>query len=219
MWVVIPAYNEERNIANVLREVLSYTKNIIVVDDFSRDRTQEIVKEFPVHLLAHKINRGQGAALQTGNEYALKKRAEYIVHFDGDGQMQVKDIPALLEPLQKGEADITFGSRYLGSVNHVPKTKQLFIHTPARVVNWVLTGLWLSDAHCGFRALSKNAATVISITQDRMAHATEIPDQVRRHSLRYREVPVEVLYHEYGQKLSGAFRILKDIFIGKLIRK
>ena len=89
VWIVIPAYNEEKNISGVISQLKEVTANIVVVDDCSSDNTAEIVKNLGVNLVSHLINRGQGAALQTGTEFALRQGAEIIVHFDGDGQMHV----------------------------------------------------------------------------------------------------------------------------------
>ena len=219
VWIVIPAYNEEKNISGVISQLKEVTANIVVVDDCSSDNTAEIVKNLGVNLVSHLINRGQGAALQTGTEFALRQGAEIIVHFDADGQMQVKDIAKVIAPIIANNADIVFGSRFLVKGNKIPWTKRNFIHFPARIFNWLFTGIRLTDAHCGFRALSKNAAEKIVINQDGMAHATEILDQVRQYNLKYQEVPVEILYHEYGQGFGSGLRIIHDLVLAKIVRK
>lgn len=219
VWIVIPAYNEAKNISGVISQLKEVTSNIVIVDDCSSDNTADVVRNSGVKLLQHIINRGQGAALQTGNEFALSQGAEIIVHFDADGQMQVKDISRIIEPIVSNEADIVFGSRFLGIKSKIPWTKKYLIHFPAKVFNWLFAGVRLSDAHCGFRALSKKAAQEIVITQDGMAHATEILDQVRLHDLKYQEVAVEILYHEYGQRFSSGFKIIRDLVLAKIIRK
>lgn len=219
VWIVIPAYNEEKNITKVIKQLQEVTSNIVVVDDCSADNTAEIVKGLNVKLLKHIVNRGQGAALQTGTEYALSQGAEIIVHFDADGQMQVKDIAKVIEPLSQDEADIVFGSRFLNKKNQLPWVKKYFILWPARIFNWLFTGVKLTDAHCGFRALSKKAAEKIEITQDHMAHATEILDLVRLHDLKYQEVAVEILYHEYGQRFSSGLKIVQDLVLTKIVKK
>jgi glycosyltransferase involved in cell wall biosynthesis len=219
VWIVIPAYNEEQNISGVISQLKEITSNIVIVDDCSSDNTGEIVKGLNVKLLSHPVNRGQGAALQTGTEFALGQGAEIIVHFDADGQMQVKDMAKVISPIIENQADIVFGSRFLNKNNKIPWAKKYFILWPAKIFNWLFTGIKLSDAHCGFRALSKNAAQKISITQDNMAHATEILDQVRLHNLKYQEAPVEILYHEYGQKFASGLRIIRDLVLAKIIKK
>jgi polyprenyl-phospho-N-acetylgalactosaminyl synthase len=219
VWIVIPAYNEEKNIESVIKELLEITSNIVVVNDCSQDKTKEILDSLPIHSLQHMINRGQGAALQTGTELALNNGAQVIVHFDSDGQMQVKDIYKMIEPILNNQADICLGSRFIDNKSKVPWTKKWFILKPALIFHWVFTGLKLSDAHCGFRALSRMAAQKIIITQDGMAHATEILDQIRINDLKHKEIPVEILYNEYGQRFQNGFKILRDLFFSKLFKK
>jgi hypothetical protein len=160
-----------------------------------------------------------GAALQTGNQFALAQGAQVIVHFDADGQMQVKDIASIIEPILNGETEVCLGSRFLDKKSKVPWTKKIFILKPAIIFHWIFTGLKLSDAHNGFRALSEKSASLIDISQDGMAHATEILDQIRLHGLKYKEVPVEILYHDYGQRFSGGLKILRDLFFAKVFRR
>jgi dTDP-4-dehydrorhamnose reductase len=217
VWLVMAAYNEGERIGKVLKALNVITENIVVVDDCSKDNTSEVAKQYKCHVVRHPINFGQGAALQAGNDYAVAQGAEVIVHFDGDGQMQIKDIEPMITPILSGEADVTMGSRFLGSTqSNVPFTKRYFIHKPAIYLNLLLTGMKMSDAHCGFRALSREAAQKCVFKQDRMAHATEILDLVKTHNLRHKEVPVDILYHHYGQRFSKGFIILKDLLISKL---
>jgi glycosyltransferase involved in cell wall biosynthesis len=219
VWVVVPAYNEYENIFGVIKSLQEITSNIVVVNDCSTDYTKKIVETLGVYLLDHLVNRGQGAALQTGTEFALKKGAKIIVHFDADGQMQTKDIYRIIAPLINQEAEIVFGSRFIESKAKIPWTKKYLILKPAIIFNWFFTGIKLSDAHNGFRALSHQAAKTIKITQDGMAHATEILDQVRAHDLNYLEVPVEIVYNQYGQRFTSGFKIIRDLIFAKIFRK
>ncbi len=219
IWIIIPAYNEQDNIFGVIKSLQEETNNIVVVNDSSTDNTREIVESLGVDLLNHLVNRGQGAALQTGTEFALKKGAQIIVHFDADGQMQVEDIYRVTAPIINKETEIVFGSRFLDNKSKIPWTKKYFILKPATWLNWFFTGLKLSDAHNGFRALSQKAAKTIKIEQDGMAHATEILDQVRAHGLKHLEIPVEIVYVQYGQRFSNGFKILWDLVLAKIIRK
>ena len=226
IWVIVPAHNEQDNIFGVIKSLQELTPNIVVVNDASTDRTGEIVSALggsasggKLFVLDHMINRGQGAALQTGTEFALKSGAEIIVHFDADGQMQAKDIYRIITPILDKQVEIVFGTRFLEKKSKIPWTKKLFILKPAIIFNWFFTGIKLSDAHNGFRALSKKAASSIRITQDGMAHATEILDQVRAHDLKYTEAPVEIVYNQYGQRFSSGFKIIRDLILAKLIRK
>lgn len=218
IWVIIPAFNEEKNLAKVLSDLNTKTPNILVINDGSQDRTESICRDLGIKVVSHKINRGQGAALQTGNEAALKLGAKIIVHFDADGQMQVSDIEKMVQPISSGKADIVFGSRFLENTSKIPWTKKYLILKPARILNWIFTGLKLSDAHCGFRALSAAAASQIKIRQDGMAHATEIMEQVRALNLKYCEVPVTIIYNKYGQGFGGGIRIIKNLILSRLLK-
>lgn len=218
LFIVIPAYNEARSIAQVIEEVKKEIPEakIVVVDDGSTDNTSSLASQHGAIVLRHVVNRGQGAALQTGDEYALDKGAEIVVHFDADGQHQAEDIKKMIEPIRKGEADIVLGSRFLEKTNKVPLTKKFFILKPAIIFNWFFCGLKLTDAHNGWRALSRRALQKISITQDGMAHNTEIIEQIRKKGLKYKEVPVRIVYHEYGQSWGGGVKILRDLFWRKI---
>ncbi|MBN1326053.1 glycosyltransferase family 2 protein [Candidatus Falkowbacteria bacterium] len=219
VWIIIPAHNEEENISKVINDLKEFTSNIVVVNDGSTDNTSQICKTNGVIVVDHLVNRGQGASLQTGNEFALSCGAEIIVHFDADGQHRVADLEKVIEPLLNGQADIVFGSRFLEKNSKVHWFKKYFILKPAIFFNWFFTGLKLSDAHNGFRALSQEAAKKIKIEQDGMAHATEIMNLVRQKNLRHIEVPVEIIYQEFGQGIIGGLKIIEDLFISKLIKK
>ena len=127
VWIIVPAYNEHKNIFGVIKSLQEHSRNIVVVNDASTDRTEDIIKPLGIYLINHMINRGQGAALQTGMEFALKKGAKIIVHFDADGQMQAKDIYRMIAPIVNKEADIVFGSRFLDKKSKIPWTKKYFI--------------------------------------------------------------------------------------------
>ncbi len=220
VWIIMAAYNESQRIGKVLKALNGITDNIVVVDDYSKDNTSQAASKYRCHVVKHPINYGQGAALQAGMEYALSQGAEVLVHFDGDGQMQIKDIEKMVRPILDGEVDVTFGSRFLEGANNdnIPWTKKYFIHKPAIYLNWILTGMKMSDAHCGFRAMSAKAAKMCEIKEDRMAHATEILDLVRTARVSYKEVPVDILYHEYGQSFGKGFVIIKDLLVSKLTK-
>ncbi len=219
IYIVIPAFNEADHITKVITDLKNHGyENIVVVDDGSTDGTFEQAKKNQVKVLQHVVNRGMGAALQTGNDFALKQGAEVIVHFDADGQMLASDIKNMVDPIIKEKIDITLGSRFLSSKGEMPLSKKYIIHPLAKVINYFFTRLWLSDVHNGFRALSAQAAKKIIITQDRMAHNTEIVEKIKKYHLKYREVPVTIKYYEYGQSIGGGLKILRDLLIGKLIR-
>jgi len=164
---------------------------------------------------------GQGAALQTGITYALTKGAEYVVTFDADGQHEASDIEAMLAPIVSGECEVTLGSRFLGEAVNLPATRR-FLLQGAILFGAAMSGVSLTDAHNGFRAFSRRAAEKLDITLDRMAHASEIIDQIKRSKLTYKEVPVRIQYTAYslakGQSSRRAVKIVFDYLIGRLLR-
>ena len=213
---VIPAYNEEKNIFKVVSEVKPFVWQIIVVDDRSSDKTRELAKKAGAIVITHPINRGQGAALQTGNNYALELGAEIIVHFDGDDQFLASEIKDIVKPIIDNEADIVFGSRFLEKKAELPFFKKLVIYPLAKIFTRTIMGIKLSDPQNGFRAMNRLAAEKIRVVNREMAHNSEIQSKAFACKLRIKEVPITVIYHHFGQKLSGGFKIIKDLFIYKL---
>lgn len=214
VYSVVPAHNEATTIGRVIRGLLQYGfTQVVVVDDGSTDATAEEAKAAGAIVLCHLLNRGQGAALQTGNEYALAHGATVVVHFDADGQFNPADIKPALEAMQRAKADVVFGSRFMDSRSRLPWTKQHLILPIGRLVNWLFTGLWLTDGQNGFRIMSRRALEQVRIRQDGMAHNTELTRQIAHKKIAFIEVPVEVTYHEYGQGIAGGFRIVRDMLL------
>jgi polyprenyl-phospho-N-acetylgalactosaminyl synthase len=219
VWVVIAAYNEGQVIADVIAGLRQTPHRIVVVDDGSADATADRAQSAGAIVVRHPINLGQGAALQTGIEFALANGAEFIVTFDADGQHRSADIAVMLDALRKNRADFALGSRFLGTELHVPALRRLLL----RAATWftrVTTGLQVSDAHNGLRAMTRRGAGAIRLRQNRMAHASEILDQIATSGLNYLEVPVTIDYSRYsmakGQKSSELVTILLDLFARRL---
>ena len=213
---IIPAYNEEKNIYKTVQEVKLYLENVVVIDDGSSDKTACKAKEAGAKVLIHPINRGQGAALQTGNEYALLKQADLVVHFDGDGQFLASEISDLVKPIVENNYDIVFGSRFLEKKSAIPKFKTYIIYPLARIVNRIFLQVKTTDPQNGFRAMSKEAILKIKIENNGMAHCSEILYKTHLNKLKFKEVPITVIYHHFGQKFSSGLKILKDLFVNKL---
>lgn len=221
VYVVVPAFNEGEALSHTVAELEPYGFTVVVVDDGSTIPALEYLRNSRVTYLRHASNLGQGAALQTGTDYALLKGAECIVHFDADGQHSPALIRSLIDPIAKGECDVVFGSRFLNEHDRaqVPAAKRLVLKVGV-LVSWLFSGVWLTDTHNGFRALSRAAAQQISLNEDGFAHATEILKLVRRAGLRYKEVPVTIQYTAYsqakGQSAFNGINILIDLLLGKL---
>lgn len=223
LYVVVPAYNEESVIGAVIEDLSTVVppQRIIVIDDGSSDSTVMVAERAGATVLRHRINRGQGAAIATGIEFALGLGAEIIVTFDADGQHRATDIVDLVTPIINGSADVVLGNRFLEyKPEGIRKDRYLILKLGA-IFTWFVSGIRVSDCQNGLRALSRQAAKAIQIKQDRMAHASEILDEIAREKLRYVEVPVKVVYTEHslrkGQRTSSAFSIAARFLFSRLI--
>ena len=225
IFCIIPSYNEQDRIKKTILDVKKIIKNIVVIDDGSSDKTYERAKETGVTVLRHVINRGQGAALQTGNKFAYDNGVEIAVHFDADGQFLANEIPRLLKPLLRNECDISLGSRFIEGAPKIPWTKKYILFPIARLVNYVLLGVKLTDPQSGFRAFNRKAMENISIEQDGSAHCSEILYKANINKLKIKEAPMTVIYNEYGQSLfkgkgrkKGGIQIIKDLLLAKIMQ-
>ena len=182
-WIVIAAYNESETIAEVLSGLAGNGCGVVVVDDGSRDDTLAIALKSGAHAVRHPINLGQGAALQTGIEYALRRDAAVIVTFDADGQHLASDIDPLVDTLIRSGADLACGSRFLGQTENMPRLRRATLKL-ATAFTFLSTGLRMTDAHNGLRAMTRSCAQRLKIRQNRMAHASEIIHEAARLKLR-----------------------------------
>ncbi len=222
VWVVVAAYNEEPRLATTLAGLRARGyENVVVVDDGSRDRTAAVALSSGAWVLRHLLNLGQGAALQTGISFALLRGAETIVTFDADGQHDPDEIPALVAPVRAGTADVALGSRFLGSAVNIPLTRKLVLKGGVLFTR-IFSGIRVTDTHNGFRALSRAAAEKIRLRENRMAHASEILDQIQGGGLRFVEVPVTIRYSAEtmakGQSSWNAVKIVAQLVLGRFVR-
>lgn len=219
---IIPVYNEEQVIFDVANNVLKGFDTVVCVNDGSRDGSRQQIMKTGAYLVDHPINMGQGAALQTGIEFArLFPQIEYFVMFDADGQHQVKDAVVMLEQISKGQQDIILGSRFLGQADGLRKGKKTILKLGVLFSN-LMSGLKLTDTHNGLRVFNRHVAETMQITLSDMAHASEILEIIRKNGYRYKEVPVTIKYTEYsmskGQSIINAINIGFDTVLGKISR-
>lgn len=216
--VLIPAYNEEKKIGPIIKEIINNNWEVVVIDDASSDDTINVSLASGARVLSHFINRGQGAALKTGIEYALSKGYESVVFFDADGQMMVSEIKKFANLLSTGEFDVILGSRFIGRVENIPFAKEIVLKM-ALVFSRLLTGLKLTDVHNGFQGWNRSGLEKISLIQDRQAYASEILNEIAGKKLKYKEIPVTIKYTDYskgkGQSIFNAVNILWDLIIKK----
>ena len=218
-WVLMPAYREREVIGHTVGELVSAGYKVLVVDDGSGDGTAELAREAGATVLRHKVNLEQGAALETGMAWLRLRQADWAIHFDSDGQHDVADIPRMLAAL--AQCEVALGSRFLegGEALNLPPGRRVVLKL-ATIFHGLTTGLWLTYAHCGIRALSGKALQAIRLREPGMAHATEILSEIRHHKLSCKEVPVRIRYTEYslqkGQSNSQAWGILKALIARRL---
>jgi glycosyltransferase involved in cell wall biosynthesis len=213
----MPLYNEASIVGPVVEELRTHFPHVVCVDDGSTDGSAEVAEIAGARVLRHPMNIGQGAALQTGMSYALAQPGiGFVVTFDADGQHRLVDAIDMVQRARSEDLAIVFGSRFLDSRTKPGVTKRIVLKAAVAITN-VSTGLRLTDAHNGLRVMRVDAASLIHLRQDRMAHASEIVLQLSRSKLPWREHPVEVLYTDYsrakGQSLLNSINILVDLVI------
>src|SRR4051794_3317670 len=217
VWIVVPSFNEATVIGEVISELRSVFDNVVCVDDGSADGTGEIARHAGAHLVRHPINLGQGAAIQTGIEYARSQPgATMFATFDADGQHRVKDLAAMIDRLSVGDVDVVIGTRFGRPVgSRPPFLKRVVLQTAARLSRRGRR-LGLTDTNNGLRVFNKTVADGMNITMSGMSHATEIVMMIAENQWRVVEEPVEVLYTDYskskGQPLLNGVNIIFDGF-------
>ncbi len=217
-WIVIPAFNEAAVIGEVIADVRSVFDHVVCVDDGSTDGTGEIARRAGAHLVRHPVNLGQGAAIQTGVEYARKQPgAQVFATFDADGQHRVKDVAAMVDRLGAGDVDVVIGTRFgTREGSRPPLFKRIVLRTAARLSRRGRR-LGLTDTNNGLRVFNKKVADGLDITMSGMSHANEFVSLIAENHWRVAEQPVEVLYTEYskskGQPLLNGVNIVFDGFL------
>ena len=215
--VVVPLFNEASVIDAVVSDLREHFDRVVCVNDGSSDGGGEVARAAGATVITHPMNLGQGAALQTGIEWARRKGdLDYLITFDGDGQHKVSDVVDMLDYARRRDIAIVFGSRFLDKRTKPGLSKKIVLKV-AVLITRVVTGLQLTDAHNGLRVIRSDALEHVNLIQDRMSHATEIVHQLAKSRLKWKEYPVEVLYTEYskrkGQSLLNSINILFDLIV------
>ena len=219
-WLIVPCYNEGSVIFDVLSHARETFPNIVAVNDGSRDDSAAQIRAAGAHLVNHPVNLGQGAAIQTGVEYArAQPGAQFFVTFDADGQHQEKDVVRMVERLRAEPVDILVGTRFAGQDNsQVPWIKRMVLKTVV-LLSPRTRKLGLTDAHNGLRAFNKRVADEMNIRMNGMSHASEIVSMIDKQGWRVDEEPVDILYTEYsmskGQSLINGVNILADGLVAR----
>jgi glycosyltransferase involved in cell wall biosynthesis len=206
IWIVIPVFNESKVIKRIIKSIQKEGfNNIIIVDDGSIDDTYAKAKGTDSIVIRHIINRGKGAATQTGLDAAKILNSEIVVTMDGDGQHSASDIKKLIEPIINGKCDVTLGSRLLNK--KVMPVSRRFINIIGNIITYLFYGIYVTDSQSGFRAYSKKANEIINTTMDRYEFESEILQQIKWAGLKYKEVPITVEYTDYSK---NKYKYIKD---------
>lgn len=223
--IIIPVYNEEEVVRDVIFELRNKRKNdiIIAINDGSSDNSNSVLTQIEnIYVLNHELNLGQGAAIQTGISFARQLGVKYVVTFDSDGQHDSKDIEPFLSELILNKRDIVIGSRFLvGSSTNISLFKKYFLKL-STFFTFFTSGIKLSDSHNGFRIINIGDNPKFELTHNGMSHASEVVDLISDLNLNYSELPCNIQYTEYsiakGQSVWNSINIILELFIQRLTK-
>lgn len=217
---VIPAYNEGTRIGSVVRAVAHHVNAVIVVDDGSSDHTYAEAQKAGARVIRHIENCGAGAATMTGIEAARRCGADIVVTLDADEQHDPQDIPALLQPIRQGGADVVFANRF-GQRNKIPFVRRVF-NGIGNIVTLLATGKWVADSQCGYKAFGPRAVEQLNLRMSGFEFCTEIVRESVHHHWRIAQVPIKVIYSEYtlakGQSFANGVRTAFKILLRSFLR-
>ena len=214
---IIPAYNEETTIAEVLERTRPFVTEVIVVNDGSSDRTKEICEKAGVAVISHTINRGLGAAIGTGFAAARKRGADFALTLDADGQHDPAEIPKFIEAVNSG-AEVVIGSRMIEGAKGMPwyrKVAQLI----GNIATFVLFGAWVTDSQSGFRGFTRIALEKIEVKTNRMEISSELIAETHRNKLTLKEVPIKAIYTDYSLSKGQGFFVGIKTLIKLIVRR
>jgi glycosyltransferase involved in cell wall biosynthesis len=189
IFAVIPAYNEERTVANVIKKTKKYC-SVIVVDDGSSDRTTEVSKRNGAILIRHEKNKGYGMSLTDGINEALKRKAKIIITLDSDGQHNPDDIPKFIDAINEGY-DIVIGSRFLGRKRWGTWKRQLAIKA-LTFQTFLFSGLNITDIQSGFRAYNAKVFSKITLYDTGMGFSAELPIKAKKKGYKFKDIPIDI---------------------------
>ena len=213
IWAIIPAYNEEKSIADIIKKTRKHVDNVIVVDDGSKDKTNSLSEKTGAIVLRHLINLGKGATLKTGCDYAVKKGAKFIIALDADAQHNPDDIPRFIEKLKK--YDIVFSYRKTSSKMPIV----------LRFGNWFISNvvkflykISINDTQCGFRAFSREAYKKIRWNSSNYSMESEMISRAGKQNLKYVQIPIETIYSDKykGTTIIDGIKIVFNMIWWKL---
>ncbi len=218
--VLIPSYNEEREIGKIVRDIVKMGLNALVVDDGSSDNTQKEALDNGALVIRNRQNSGKGYSLREGFKYVFEKmKYEWLLMMDGDGQHHTEDIPVLMAATADSDVDIVSGNRM-----QFTKNMPLARYLTNRFTSWVLTKMCkqdMPDSQCGFRLIRLEALKKIDLTSDKYDIESEMLIEAARFDLKIRSVPIRTIYGEEASKIHpikdtiNFFKLIFKYIFGK----
>ena len=211
--IIVPSYNEQRNICSVLDDLLTYGfSTVLVVDDGSAYGVYKTVSRYGVGVTEHQVNMGLGATLRTGFEYAITNGFDYVLTFDGDGQMRAEDAVRIFEEAQKGY-DFVYGCRDF-NIPGVPKVRK-FTNLLADLLTALLSGRYVKDTQSGLRCIKVDLLKKFDLKSRGYSISSELIIQSINHGVIPKPVKIDAIYTKEslkkGQKISNSFRVVKEL--------
>ena len=215
IYVIVPAFNEQNVIKDIINNLLKNFSNVIVINDGSNDKTLEIINDLDIKILSHEINLGVGAAVQTGFDYVSDiPDAKAVITFDADGQHLVDDAIAMAKEILICDEGIIFGTRFPKHSKNIPKVKRIVLKLIAKITDLV-TGVTLSDAHNGLKAYKVSTIKELELQFSSYSYESELITQVAKKKIEYKEMSTDIKYTSYsikkGQKLLNGLLIIEDL--------
>tara|TARA_B100000401_G_C52806988_1_gene721598 strand:- start:748 stop:1425 length:678 start_codon:yes stop_codon:yes gene_type:complete len=215
IYVIVPAFNEQNVIKDIINNLLKNFSNVIVINDGSNDKTLEIINDLDIKILSHEINLGVGAAVQTGFDYVSDiPDAKAVITFDADGQHLVDDAVAMAKEILICDEGIIFGTRFPKHSKNIPKVKRIVLKLIAKITDLV-TGVTLSDAHNGLKAYKVSTIKELELQFSSYSYESELITQVAKKKIDYKEMSTDIKYTSYsikkGQKLLNGLLIIEDL--------
>lgn len=216
---VIPAYNEGKRVADVIKNVQPFVDTVFVVNDGSTDNTAEVARNAQATVLSHPLNCGAGAATMTGLTAARQRGFEAAVTIDADGQHACGDIPKLMAEIASG-ADLVIANRF-GSKSSIPFIRRVF-NSVGNWVTFLVTGILLPDTQCGFKVFGPKALKEVELKMSGFEFCTEIIGEAARHKWKIVSIPSKVVYSEYtlakGQSFANGIKTAAKILLRSFLR-
>jgi len=216
VFIVIPGYNEEKRVGNVIKTLKRMNfKKVIFVDDGSKDLSEEVAKKAGAITLRHVINLGKGGAAKTGCEFAITSGAKIIVLMDADGQHKPEDVPDIINMLKETKSDIVFGYRKIdNNMPFVMKFGNWFINQATFIIN----GIKIKDSQSGFRCFTSSTYKKIKWKANDYSMESEMIANVAKNKLKYSEIKIHTIYLDNfkGTTIFDGIKIFINILKFKL---